>query len=198
MSKNLIFSSSTVQAYGGPSQNSLNQHIESKDDLPYISNTAPFLKTHPVKNIDEDIQKMKSELNQSYELFQNAGEAFNSINFDCLKTRIKDLHISVNNNCGMENVNDLQNVFEEHYRSNRLKKLTSEMGKEFDQHPGEFADIPEIGVFFKACNQLQRGLNQLKKQRSNIVDLTERISVVTEKNYNKVKEIQKSLIEKKE
>lgn len=146
---------------------------------------------HCSRTIDEDLQKMHVNLKESYDLFQTIGERFENINFGCLKSRIKDLHLNENNNDTIKTiVNDLKNSFDQRYMDNRLSDLTKEVSCKFRKHPGEFGDIPELSEFFRACAQLQHGLERLKKERRSVQDLTMRMNQVAEQSYSRIDEMQ--------
>lgn len=137
---------------------------------------------------------ISGNLNESYELFQTIGERFENINFGCLKSRIKDLHLTDKTNENIKNiVRDLKNSFDQKYLDNRLVDLTKEVGTKFRRHPGEFGDIPELSEFFKACTQLQHGLEKLKTQRNEVQDITKRMGHLIEMSYDRISEIQKNV-----
>ncbi|XP_055903696.1 uncharacterized protein LOC129939633 [Eupeodes corollae] len=137
-------------------------------------------------SIDENIQKMRLELKKCSQLFESAGEAFESINFNGLKHRIRDLHLSANHA-------EIETVMQEKEVDQKLSKLTEIMGHKFRQHPGEFGDIPELSNFFKACSQLQHGLDQLKHQRFEMDGLGKQITSATNASRLRIEEIQKTL-----
>ncbi|KAL9898221.1 uncharacterized protein LOC119638439 isoform X1 [Glossina fuscipes] len=148
-------------------------------------------------NIDDDLNNMCVNLMRSYELFQNVGGRFESFNFNGLLDRIKDLNLSGNTNEAFKaTVDDLKRTFDEDYKANRLNEMTKTASSKFNKHAGEFADIPEVGEFFRACSHLERGLEQLKKQRTEVNELTKRMTWAINTSYNRIDEIQKGLKEK--
>uniref|UniRef100_A0A1A9UFQ1 Uncharacterized protein n=1 Tax=Glossina austeni TaxID=7395 RepID=A0A1A9UFQ1_GLOAU len=148
-------------------------------------------------NIDDDLNKMCVNLTQSYELFQNVGGRFESFNFNGLLDRIKDLNLSGNTDEALKaTVDDLRRTFDEDYKANRLNEMTKTASSKFNKHAGEFADIPEVGEFFRACSHLERGLEQLKKQRTEVNELTKRMTRAINTSYDRIDEIQKGLKEK--
>uniref|UniRef100_A0A1I8P3D6 Uncharacterized protein n=1 Tax=Stomoxys calcitrans TaxID=35570 RepID=A0A1I8P3D6_STOCA len=144
--------------------------------------------------IDNDLVNMHLNLKKSYELFQTIGDRLESINFCCLKSRIKDLHI---NDKSDESIKEIVDDFKKRYDQKRMEArlidLTKKVGTKFRKHPGEFGDIPELSEFFRACTQLQHGLEKLKKQRNEIQDITRRMNHVVEMSYDRVNEIQQKL-----
>jgi len=148
--------------------------------------------------LDEDLMKMKLELNQSYELFQKLGDRFESINFSSLKSRIKDLNVTKQNNVsGKAAAEELKKLFEKKYMENRLDELTTEAAASFRMHPGEFGDIPEISEFFKTCNQLENGLEKINRQRKKTSNLSNRIMLASESSLDRIDVIRKELDKKK-
>ncbi|XP_017031167.1 uncharacterized protein [Drosophila kikkawai] len=155
---------------------------------------AEFLESQAAKSIDDDLQKMQVELKQSYELFQGIGEKFESVNFSGLKTRIRDLHLNDNNNeLGKVTTHELKTMFDTRFQQNRLDKLTSDATQGFSRHPGEFGDIPELSTFFKACTQLERGLDALRQQRRRNSELEKRLCWATEIAYDRMDEIRNAM-----
>lgn len=140
--------------------------------------------------IDTDLQKMRYDLQQSYELFQTMGERFQAINFSSLKNRIKDMNLSKQDRTAKLK-DEMRDVLEKHYNNNTLNSLTAEMGAKFQSHPGEFGNIPELSEFFQTCSQLQHGLEQLKRQRHSVSEMTKRLSNATEASYERVDHIHK-------
>ncbi|XP_050322353.1 uncharacterized protein LOC126754438 [Bactrocera neohumeralis] len=138
--------------------------------------------------IDTDLQKMRYDLQQSYELFQTMGERFQAINFSSLKNRIKDMNLSKQDRTAKLN-EEMKDILEKHYNNNSLNSLTAEMGEKFQNHPGEFGNIPELSEFFQTCSQLQHGLEQLKRQRNSISEMTKRLSNATEASYTRIDHI---------
>ncbi|XP_018803075.1 PREDICTED: uncharacterized protein LOC108977696 [Bactrocera latifrons] len=138
--------------------------------------------------IDTDLQKMRYDLQQSYELFQTMGERFQSINFSSLKNRIKDMNLSKQDRTAKLN-EEMKDVLEKHYNNNTLNSLTAEMGEKFQNHPGEFGNIPELSEFFQTCSQLQHGLEQLKRQRNSVSEMTKRLSNATEASFTRIDHI---------
>lgn len=165
--------------------------------LPKQENVPPPLfnlqKTHGYYSIDDEMQKINLDLNHSYQLFQTIADRFESINFGCLKSRIKDVHLEGKNNDIKVIVNDLKNTFDQKYVDNRLSELTQEMAGKFRRHPGEFGDIPELSEFFKVCTQFQHGLEKLKRQRNDVQDITKRMTHIIEISCDRVTELQKKL-----
>ncbi|KAM8705152.1 hypothetical protein ACLKA7_009588 [Drosophila subpalustris] len=152
-----------------------------------------FMESQSAKTMDEDLQKMQMELGQSYELFQNIGGKLESINFNCLKTRIRDLHLNNNNDLDKITTMQLKKSFESSYLENHLDKITTDVSNDFRRHPGEFGDIPELSSFFQACAQLEHGLDTLKKQRICSSELEKRLCWATEIAYNRMQEIRNSV-----
>uniref|UniRef100_A0A1B0FIS7 Uncharacterized protein n=1 Tax=Glossina morsitans morsitans TaxID=37546 RepID=A0A1B0FIS7_GLOMM len=147
-------------------------------------------------NIDDDLNNMCVNLMRSYELFQNVGGRFESFNFNGLLDRIKDLNLSGNTDEALKaTVDDLRRTFDEDYKTNRLNEMTKTASSKFNKHAGEFADIPEVGEFFRACSHLERGLEQLKKQRTEVNELTKRMTWAINTSYDRIDEIQKGLKE---
>ncbi|XP_075147218.1 uncharacterized protein LOC142221383 [Haematobia irritans] len=143
--------------------------------------------------IDEDFQRMNLNLKNSYELFQSIGGHLENINFCSLKSRIKDLNLNDKTNESLKQIaKDLKNTFDQKFIDNRVNDLTKEVGIKFRKHPGEFGDIPELSEFFRACTQLQHGLETLKRHRNEIQDITRRVTHVVEKSCDRSKEIQKN------
>ncbi|KAH8374776.1 uncharacterized protein LOC110188105 [Drosophila serrata] len=155
---------------------------------------AEFLGSQAAKSIDDDLQKMQLELKQSYELFQGIGEKFESVNFSGLNTRIRDLHLNeTNNELGKVTTHELKTMFDTRFQQNRLDKLTSDAKQGFSRHPGEFGDIPELSTFFKACTQLERGLDALRQQRLRNSELEKRMCWATEIAYDRMDEIRNAM-----
>ncbi|KAH8383435.1 hypothetical protein KR009_008604 [Drosophila setifemur] len=151
---------------------------------------AEFMESQAAKCIDDDLQKMKLELKQSYELFQGIGEKFESVNFTGLKNRIRDLHLTESNSeMGKMTTMELQKMFDTRFTQNRLDKLTTDATQGFRRHPGEFGDIPELSTFFQACTQLEHGLDALRHQRQRNSDLEKRLCWATEIAYDRMDEI---------
>uniref|UniRef100_A0A1A9WS41 Uncharacterized protein n=1 Tax=Glossina brevipalpis TaxID=37001 RepID=A0A1A9WS41_9MUSC len=160
------------------------------------SNIGPF-PDNRFNNIDDDLNNMCLDLMRSYELFQNVGGRFESFNFSGLSDRIKDLNLSGSTNEALKaTVDDLRRTFDEDYKRNRSNEMTQSATSKFNKHAGEFADIPEVGEFFRACSHLERGLEQLKKQRTDVNDLTKRMTSAINISYGRIDEIQKKLKEK--
>ena len=153
--------------------------------------------SHPAPNFDAELKSMQLSLQESYELFQNISNKFDSVNFGGLKSRIKDLNLSKRTSgAGFTSSScDLNNVLEPNFVQNQLGRLTNEMGGKFKNHPGEFGDIPELSCFFQACTQLQHGLDQLKRHRLDVVHLENSIVGATEATYDRMDEIRKSMEE---
>nr|XP_014086709.1 uncharacterized protein LOC106615150 [Bactrocera oleae] len=139
-------------------------------------------------SIDTDLQKMRYDLQQSYELFQAMGERFQAINFSSLKNRIKDMNLSKQDGTAKLK-EEMKDVLEKHYNNNTLNSLTAEMAEKFQNHPGEFGNIPELSEFFQTCSQLQHGLEQLKRQRNSVSEMTKRLSNATEASYARIDHI---------
>lgn len=152
-----------------------------------------FMESQSAKTMDEDLQKMQMELGNSYKLFQSIGEKLESINFSCLKTRIRDLHLSNNNDLDKITTMQLKKSFESSYLQDHLEKITTDVSGDFRRHPGEFGDIPELSIFFKACAQLEHGLDSLKQQRKCSSDLEKRLCWATEIAYSRMQEIRNSV-----
>ncbi|BFF90691.1 uncharacterized protein DMAD_09172 [Drosophila madeirensis] len=170
-------------------------------DVPPTDRTlrTEFMDSSAVKSIDGDLQKMQVELKQSYELFQGIGEKLESINFSCLKSRIRDLHLnSSTSEVGKVATDELQKTFEAHYVRNNLDKLTANVSQGFRRHPGEFGDIPELSTFFQACTQLEHGLDALKQQRRRSNELEKRLCWATEIAYDRMDEIRNAVGNKPE
>ncbi|XP_030371575.1 uncharacterized protein LOC115621887, partial [Scaptodrosophila lebanonensis] len=160
---------------------------------------AEFVDSQTSKSIDEELQKMQVELKQSYELFQGIGEKFESINFNGLRKRIRDLHLNnMSNDMGKVTTLELQKIFETRYMQNRLDKLTTDVRDGLRRHPGEFGDIPELSTFFQACTQLEHGLDTLKQQRKRSSDLEKRLCWATEIAYDRMDEIRNAVGSKPE
>ncbi|XP_054726688.1 uncharacterized protein LOC129236362 [Anastrepha obliqua] len=138
--------------------------------------------------IDTDLQKMRRDLQQSYELFQKMGERFQSINFSSLKSRIKDLNLGKKDQTSKLE-SEIKNILQKHVKDNTMDRLTAEMGVKFQQHPGEFGNIPELSEFFQTCTQLQHGLEQLKRQRNSVEEMTKRLSSSAEASFGRIDEI---------
>lgn len=138
--------------------------------------------------IDTDLQKMRYDLQQSYELFQTMGERFQAINFSSLRNRIKDMNLSKQDRTAKLR-EEMRDALEKHYNNNTLNFLTTEMGAKFQKHPGEFGNIPELSEFFQTCSQLQHGLEKLKRQRNNVSEMTKRLSNATEASYARIDHI---------
>ncbi|XP_034485254.1 uncharacterized protein LOC117790085 [Drosophila innubila] len=155
-----------------------------------------FMESQSAKTMDEDLQKMQMELGQSYKLFQDIGQKLESINFSCLKTRIRDLHLNNNNDLDKITTMQLKKSFESSYLQNHLGKITKDVSENFRRHPGEFGDIPELSSFFKACAQLEHGLDALKQQRKSSSELEKRLCWATEIAYNRMHEIRNSVGDK--
>uniref|UniRef100_W8C1S7 Uncharacterized protein n=2 Tax=Ceratitis capitata TaxID=7213 RepID=W8C1S7_CERCA len=131
---------------------------------------------------------MRFDLQQSYELFQAMGERFQAINFRSLKRRIKDMNLNKSDRSSKLE-QEVKDVLKKHYDDNTLSSLTTEMGVRFQQHPGEFGNIPELSEFFQTCTQLQHGLEQIKRQRQSVSKLTKRITNATEASYKRIDHI---------
>lgn len=58
-----------------------------------LNSNYQFLNNSLSNKIDADIQKMRFELNKTYEIFKNTAETLESIQFSNLRNRIKDLHM---------------------------------------------------------------------------------------------------------
>ncbi|KAM7362855.1 uncharacterized protein ACRADG_000002 [Cochliomyia hominivorax] len=145
-------------------------------------------------NIDDDIKKMQYQLDESCKIFQSIGERFENINFNCLKNRIKDLHLNERTTDSIKTiVSDLKNSFEEKYLENRLNDLTKDVTKKFRNHPGEFGDIPEISEFFQTCTKLEQGLEKLRKQRDDCLYLQKRMARIAEVSYDRINDIQQNV-----
>ncbi|XP_055848645.1 uncharacterized protein LOC129913806 [Episyrphus balteatus] len=162
-----------------PADDQKNQIATHFDSNIHPDTTTPY-------SIDEGIQKIRSELKESCQLFQTAGEAFESINFNSLKHRIRDLHLTASQS-------EMDVVMEEKNVDQKLNKLTNIMGYKFRQHPGEFGDIPELSSFFKACSQLQHGLEKLKRHRCEMDELGNQTNLATNESRQRIEEIQKIL-----
>ncbi|XP_036324471.1 uncharacterized protein LOC118737810 [Rhagoletis pomonella] len=143
--------------------------------------------------IDTDLQNMRCDLQQSYELFLTMGERFQAINFSSLKTRIKDMHLAKKDRT-VSLEDEIKEILQIHYRNNTLDKLTVEMGEKFQRHPGEFGNIPELSEFFQTCTQLQHGLEQLKRQRHSVDEMAKRLSRATEISYARIDDINKTMM----
>ncbi|XP_037732644.1 uncharacterized protein LOC119563364 [Drosophila subpulchrella] len=155
---------------------------------------AEFMESHAAKSLDDDVQKMQLELKQSYELFQGIGEKFESVNFTGLKNRIRDLNLNDSNNqMGKATTQELQKMFDQRFLQNRLDKLTTDATQGFRRHPGEFGDIPELSTFFKACTQLEHGLDALRQQRRRNSELEKRLCWATEIAYDRMDEIRNAV-----
>jgi len=63
----------------------------------------------------------------------------------------------------------------------------------FRRHPGEFGDIPELSTFFRACTQLERGLDALHQQRRRNSELEKRLCWATEIAYDSMDEIRNAV-----
>ncbi|XP_073814408.1 uncharacterized protein [Musca autumnalis] len=201
----IIDEESLESKYDEPKQQNIINRTVAKDTL---GDTKSMMPTAKIDNItyrcnlpqpeghcliDEDLQRMNINLKESYQLFQTIGDRFENINFACLKSRIRDMHLDDKNSDIKSIVHDLKNTFDQKYVDNRLGDLTKEMGSKFRRHPGEFGDIPELSEFFKACTQLQHGLEKLKRQRNDVQDITKRMSHIIESSCNRVNELQKQL-----
>jgi len=152
------------------------------------------MESHAAKSLDDDVQKMQLELKQSYELFQGIGEKFESVNFTGLKNRIRDLNLNDSNNqMGKATTQELQKMFDQRFLQNRLDKLTTDATQGFRRHPGEFGDIPELSTFFRACTQLERGLDALRQQRRRNSELEKRLCWATEIAYDSMDEIRNAV-----
>ncbi|XP_067629300.1 uncharacterized protein [Eurosta solidaginis] len=145
--------------------------------------------------IDTDLQNMRHDLQQSYELFQKMSEKFQAIDFSSLKSRIREINLGKKES-NIKLNDEIKNALQKHYNDKTLSKLTIEMGEKFSQHPGEFGNIPELSEFFKTCSQLQHGLEQLKRQRQSMDDLTKRLSHAAETSYARINEIQNAMYAK--
>ncbi|XP_062125530.1 uncharacterized protein LOC133838436 [Drosophila sulfurigaster albostrigata] len=148
-----------------------------------------FMESQSAKTMDEDIKRMQLELGESYKLFQSIGEKLENINFSSLKSRIRDLHLSNNNDLNKITTSQLKKSFEENYLQNRLDKITTDVSDDFRRHPGEFGDIPELSSFFQACAQLEHGLDSLKQQRKRSSELEQRLCWANEIAFNRMQEI---------
>lgn len=149
--------------------------------------------------IDDEIQKMHTKLEESSKLFQEIGERFENINFNCLKSRIRDLHLNDRSNSVIKDVfDDLKNSFDAKYKQNRLENLTKEVTAKFREHPGEFGNIPELSTFFKTCTQLQQGLEKLQKLKDSCQNLERKMFRVAEASYDRVIDIQSKINEETE
>ena len=151
--------------------------------------------TYNTSNMDDDIQKMYSSLEESSKFFRNIGERFENINFSRLKSNIKDLHLNERSNSDVIKVvvDDLKNSFDEKFKQNRLEDLTKEVTTKFREHPGEFGNIPELSEFFKTCAQLQQGLEKLQKIKDNCQNLERRMFRAAEASYDRVSDIQSKI-----
>ena len=167
---------------------------ETTRSLIDIPKFAGYMEAPGAKSLDDDVQKMKVELMKSYEMFQKIGEKLETINFGSLKTRIRDLHLSnANSEAGKMTANELESIFNSSVSEKNLGKLTTDMAQKFRKHPGEFGDIPEVSEFFKACTQLEHGLEQTKRQRIEANDLEKRMMWASENSYKRIDEIRSSL-----
>ncbi|XP_055380470.1 uncharacterized protein LOC129611368 [Condylostylus longicornis] len=147
-----------------------------------------FLNVSESKKIEKDIKQMKLALKQSQEFFSSARDSLELINLENIKHRIKDLHL-------YPNTRELNDVLRDLERNKKhdVEILTKVIGEKFKDHPGEFADIPEVSSFFKLCTQLQRGLDDLDKKKENLDSLEKRILWATNVSENRSKDIQNLL-----
>ncbi|XP_037824309.1 uncharacterized protein LOC119612571 [Lucilia sericata] len=163
------------------------------------STRSAILDNTNIGSINGDIQKMQYDLDECCKLFQNIGGRFESINFGCLKNRIKDLHLNERSSDSLKTiVDDLKHSFDEKYMENRLNELTKEVTTKFRNHPGEFGDIPEISEFFRTCTKLEQGLEKLRRQRDDCMFLQKRMARVAEASYERVNDIQQQIIQEGE
>lgn len=151
------------------------------------------------RNIDADVQKMRANLDESYELFQKVANRLENISFGDLLNRIKDLSLISNNNSDQDTkmgIETLRASFDESFQQNKIEELTRNVKSVFTKHPGEFADIPELSEYYSACSQLERGLEFLKRQRSNVLELSDRMTNATQASFHRMEEIQQLLGER--
>lgn len=173
--------------------------ISCRKDTLSDTSRSTLLDCSNINNINDDIQKMLNNLDESCRLFQSIGERFENINFGCLKNRIKDLHLNERSAESIKTiVNDLKHSFDEKYMENRLNDLTKEVTTKFRNHPGEFGDIPEISEFFRTCTKLEQGMEKLRRQRDDCLFLQNRMAKVEEASYERINDIQKIIISEEE
>lgn len=158
---------------------------------------SALLDSSNINNINDDIQKIQYNLDESCKQFQTIGERFENINFGCLKNRIKDLHLNDRNAESIKTiVNDLKHSFDEKYMENRLNDLTKDVTTKFRNHPGEFGDIPEISEFFRTCTKLEQSMEKLRRQRDDCLLLQKRMARVAEASYERINDIQQIITKK--
>ncbi|KAL5280659.1 hypothetical protein ACFFRR_004583 [Megaselia abdita] len=148
-----------------------------------LNENYKFLHSSLSTKIDEDIQKMRFELNKTYEIFKNTAETLESIQFNNLRNRIKDLHLYPEDK-------ELETMVLDSRNKTDIPELNKIMENKFRSHPGEFGDIPELSKFFQACTQMQHGLKELEESRGKMDHLKKKVdwaNVVTLQKIDNLK-----------
>lgn len=152
-----------------------------------LNENFKFLTNSLSQKIEADIQKMRFELNKTYEIFKNTAETLESIQFNNLKNRIKDLHM-VPDDKDLEKI-----VLESAMNKTEIPELNQVMEDKFRNHPGEFGDIPELSKFFQACTQMQHGLKELDENRDKMDDLKKKVDWANVVTIQKIDNLKKTI-----
>lgn len=180
-------------AGGKTASQSCENESDAKDTI--FSNNKETLNISAISNLNDSIQEMQNNLDESCKTFEAIAKTFENINFDCLKDRIEEMNLNESSSDSIKlTVNDLRQSFDEKYVENRLADLTKETSSKFCNHPGEFGDIPEISEFFRTCSRLEHGLVKLRQQRDDCKYLQKRMQRAAEASFDRVALIQENIM----